>query len=81
MPSDEAPSDRILRRILALDDSELSRQILLHREPTELTRALFETHDALMKCLDITWRMQDLQLYNEIYELLAKSAAIIDKSK
>ena len=77
MPVNETPLNRFLRE---LQSGGASQKIFIAREPSELTYSLYETHDALMKCLDLAWRMQNPRLYNEIYELLSKTAAIIDKS-
>ncbi len=76
MPVNETPLDRFLREL----HGGALQNIFIAREPSELTSGLFETHDALMKCLDVAWRMQDPRLYDEVFELLAKTAAIIDKS-
>jgi hypothetical protein len=80
MPNDETPLARFLRQVISAGSSEMSRQIFLHRQPSELASALFEVSDALMKCLDAA-KTNDPRLYDDVYELLIKTAALIDKSR
>jgi hypothetical protein len=81
MPNDETPLARFLRQVISAGSSEMSRQIFLHRQPSELATALFEVPDALMKCLDAAAKTNDPRLYDDVYELLIKTAALIDKSR